>query len=493
MIKKVLFLFAMVAGLALNAMAQNADDNKVFVVKNGRIVSSYEIGKDIDNITFQKSIVLDGNVVKVGDQQVEMKSAVVTIQNGLAYVYLSSAEGAKTISDVAQSDYYMQIAMSPTLLGEDITLSKFKDDFDEDEMFQISFMDRKKYDEDDNYEPVMFSSDDWSDLFTDGKLLLTYGDGELGFSISGEPAEGAEVFAAQYDGAYTEIVQNPYYFSVDDNRMDLRAAFAEKVADGVAFYLTPGNIDKANDLENTYYYIRLFVPTKEMDGTDIDIKGTREYELTFFDNVSDVNNPQVVSLYNGYTGSGTGYVSVNDLGDGLYSIIVDIESMGKEGLTDLQVVYRGTPAEYDLSVPSNYTVADGDPIDLKSCVVELDKSNEDMYMYNIYLSKKEGVTTVEGMADADIVITYPEDFINDDQTHGFSGTDVNGMIAVKYDGVTYTQANTGNADNAIALGGNARATVNAENVNVDFTVFGSSKFGGNLKGHYEGNATRVTK
>lgn len=338
----------------------------------------------------------------------------------------------------------------------------------------------------------MFSSDDYSDLFTDGTLYLNYTDDELDFHFSGDPADGAETFAAQYKGPFTEIKQNPYHFTVDGNRMDLRAAFAEKVADGVAFYLTPGNIDKANMLDDTYYYIRLFVPNSEMDGTDIDIKGNREYELTFHDNVSDPNNPKLVSLYNGYTGKGTGYVSVNDLGDGLYSVIVDVEGIGDDDY-DVQVVYRGTPAEYDLSVPSNYTVADGDPIDLKSCVVELDNSNEERSMYTIYLSQKEGITTVEGMADADIVVTYPDDFINDDQTHGFSGTDVNALISVKYNGETYSQLNTGNATGAIALGGNARATVNANNANVDFTIFGSTKFGGNLKGHYEGNATRVTK
>ncbi len=492
MTKKILFLLSMLLCVVTGAMAQNSDDNKVFVVKNGRIVSSYEIGKDIDNITFQKSIALDGNAVQVGDQKIEMKSAIIMQQNGLIYVFLSPLEDAKTTADVAGGDYYMQIVMSPTLLGENITLSKFSEEFEEDEMFQVSFMDKKKYDEDDNYEPPMFSSDDYSDLFTDGTLYLNYTDDELDFHFSGDAAEGAETFAAQYKGPFTEIKQNPYYFSVDGDRMDLRAAFAEKVADGVAFYLTPGNIDKANRLDDTYYYIRLFVPNSEMDGTDIDIKGNREYELTFHDNKTDPNNPKLVSLYNGYTGKGTGYVSVNDLGDGLYNIIVDVEGIGDDDY-DVQVVYRGTPAEYDLSVPSNYTVADGDPIDLKSCVVELDKSNEERYMYTVYLSQKEGITTVEGMADADIVVTYPDDFINDDQTHGFSGTDVNALISVKYNGETYSQSNTGNAAAAIALGGNARATVNANNANVDFTIFGSTKFGGNLKGHYEGNATRVTK
>ncbi len=492
MTKKILFLFAMVWGLTLSVMAQSADDNKVFVVKNGRIVASYEIGKDIDNITFPKSASIDGNIVKVGDQEIEMKSAIIDQKDGLIYVYLSSDEDAKSVSDVAVGDYYMQIVMSPSLFGENITLSKFQDEYEEDEMFQVFFCDTKRYDEDDDYEPPMFSSDDYTDLFTDGTLYMNIEDGELELRFNGEPADGAEAFNAQYKGAYTQINQNPYYFTVNGERKDLRAAFAEKVADGVAFYLTPGNIDKANDLDDTYYYIRLFVPTKEMDGTDIDIKGSREYELTYHDNVTDVNNPQVVSLYNGYSGNGTGYVSVNDLGDGEYSVIVDIEGMGKDGDTDLKVYYRGTPAEYDLTIPSNYTVANGDPIDLKSCVVEVDDSDEDRSMYTVYLSHKEGITTVEGMADADIVVTCPDDFVNDDMKHGFSGTDVNALISVKYDGETYSKA-TVNGDDAIALGGNVCVTVNGDKTSVDFAVYGSSKFGGNLTGHYEGTATRVTK
>lgn len=494
MMKKILFLFAMVAGIALGAAAQNAaDNNKVFVVKNGRIVSSYEIGKDIDNITFQQSASLEGNVVKVGSQEIEMKSAVVMQQNGQLYVFLSPLEDAKSTTDVASGDYYMQVVMSPTLLDENITLSKFKDEFDEDDMFQISFVDTKKAAEDDDYEPLIFTSDDWNEYFADGTIHLNYDGDQLDFSFATEPLEGTTDFAAQYKGAYTEIKQNPYYFSVDGNRKELRAAFAEKVADGVAFYLTPGNIDKANDLENTYYYIRLFVPTKEMDGTDIDIKGNREYELTFYDNISDLNNPQQVSLYNGFSGNGTGYVSVNDLGDGLYSVIVDVEGIGKDGDTDLQVVYRGTPAEYDLSVPSNYTAADADPVDLKSCVIEVSPINDDSYLYTVYLSRKEGITTVEGMADADIVLTCPDDFVNDDLLHGFSGTETNAMISIKYNGVTYMQSNTGNAANPIADGGNVRVTSNAGKANIDFTVMGSTVLGGYLKGHYEGDATKIFK
>lgn len=83
----------MLLGFTMQAiMAEAATPDSVFVVKNGRIVSAYQVGKDIDNITFQKSISLDGNQVKIGNEVVTMKSALITYVDGLVYVYLSEKE-----------------------------------------------------------------------------------------------------------------------------------------------------------------------------------------------------------------------------------------------------------------------------------------------------------------------------------------------------------------------------------------------------------------
>ena len=333
----------------------------------------------------------------------------------------------------------------------------------------------------------MFASDDWEDYFASGTLYVNMEDDKLKVNINCVPQENQEAFAAQYDGNYFEIAQNPFFFNVDGKTNELRAAFAEKTADGVAFYLTSGNIDKANDLENTYYYARLFVPNKEMDGTDIDVTGDREYELTLYDNVTDINNPQEIFISNGIQRTATGTVSVLDRGDGSYTIIIDVEGMGKDGRS-LQAYYKGTPAVYDLTVPNEYTVANNDAVALKSCVV-VDDSN----IHTIYLSSKEGVTTVEGMADADIVLTVPNDFINDGMTHGFSGDNINAMLGITYGGNTYNQASTSDPATAIAAGGNIKAICNASKGNFDFTIFSSTKFGGSLKGHYEGDVTKLTK
>ena len=147
-------------------------------------------------------------------------------------------------------------------------------------------------------------------------------DGQLSVNFDCLPIDGGQAFLGQYKGGFTDIAQSPYHFTVDGKRMEMRAAFAEKVADGTAFYLTPGNIDRANDLENCYYYVRLFVPESNMDGSEIDINGQKQYELTFVDNATDVNNPQTISISNGKTGNATGSVSVLKNADGTYDITI---------------------------------------------------------------------------------------------------------------------------------------------------------------------------
>lgn len=309
---------------------------------------------------------------------------------------------------------------------------------------------------------------------TDGKLLEVYA------------ANGS--LAAQYNGAYTEVVANENHFIVDGKRYEMRAAFAEKKADGVNFYLTPGNIGSANELDNCYYYVRLFVPQSNMDGSELDVQGNKKYELTFVDNVTDVNNPQTFSISNDAPSSATGTISVLDNGYGTYTIKINVANLGNSAARTLDVVYvNGTPKEYSLAVPSKYTVADGKPVDLKSAVLTHDDAEG---VYTIYLSAKAGVTTLAGMADADIVVTMPDAFANDNSLHGFSGDETNAKISIKYAGDTYSQA-TVNGTNSIALGGNAKLSFADGKADVDFTVFNIKKYKGVLKGHYEGNVTRL--
>lgn len=271
--------------------------------------------------SFPKRIQLDGNCVKVGDDVYEMKSAVVTTVNNYKYIYLSTLEGCKTPEDVMKGGKNLQLAFSPTLLDKYVEFNAFGHDFDADkDFFQAVFMDVDEYNRNDDYEPVSVSSYDWNDYYSDGLLQMSFAGGKLALNLEATPKKGETLLAAQYNGAYTEVVANENHFIVDSKRYEMRAAFAEKKADGVNFYLTPGNIGSANELDNCYYYVRLFVPQSNMDGSELDVQGNKKYELTFVDNVTDVNNPQTFSISNDAPSSATGTISVLDNGDGTYTI-----------------------------------------------------------------------------------------------------------------------------------------------------------------------------
>lgn len=271
--------------------------------------------------SFPKRIQLDGNCVKVGDDVYEMKSAVVTTVNNYKYIYLSTLEGCKTPEDVMKGGKNLQLAFSPTLLDKYVEFNAFGHDFDADkDFFQAVFMDVDEYNRNDDYEPVSVSSYDWNDYYSDGLLQVSFAGGKLALNLEATPKKGETLLAAQYNGAYTEVVANENHFIVDSKRYEMRAAFAEKKADGVNFYLTPGNIGSANELDKCYYYVRLFVPQSNMDGSELDVQGNKKYELTFVDNVTDVNNPQTFSISNDAPSSATGTISVLDNGDGTYTI-----------------------------------------------------------------------------------------------------------------------------------------------------------------------------
>lgn len=271
--------------------------------------------------SFPKRIQLDGNCVKVGDDVVEMKSAVVTTVNNYKYIYLSTLEGCKTPEDVMKGGKNLQLAFSPTLLDKYVEFNAFGHDFDADkDFFQAVFIDVDEYNRNDDYEPVSVSSYDWNDYYSDGLLQMSFAGGKLALNLEATPKKGETLLAAQYNGAYTEVVANENHFIVDSKRYEMRAAFAEKKADGVNFYLTPGNIGSANELDNCYYYVRLFVPQSNMDGSELYVQGNKKYELTFVDNVTDVNNPQTFSISNDALASATGTISVLDNGDGTYTI-----------------------------------------------------------------------------------------------------------------------------------------------------------------------------
>ena len=83
---RILSLLAIIMCAAAQVMAQTATPDSIFVVKNGIIVNAYEVGKEVDNISFPHQSNLTGNVVKIGNNTIELKSAIVRQVNNVTSV-----------------------------------------------------------------------------------------------------------------------------------------------------------------------------------------------------------------------------------------------------------------------------------------------------------------------------------------------------------------------------------------------------------------------
>ena len=473
MIKKLFFLFALIMAWCTTVSAQGTTKDSVFVIKNGHIAGAYEVGKDVDYLSFKRPTSAKGNHISIGNKDMEIKSALAQRKNGTYYIYLASAEGINTVDGMLNVDH-LTVSVSDDLLGQDIKLGSYDMNY-EGESFFYAYYTTMDMGQDD--EPIGGTIYDWFEKYKDGTLMVDKTDGQLTVEFSWTGNNGTDNFEASYSGSYTDIKESPYYFIVDGKRSDLKTVFEEKITDGVALYLTSAGITDAKDLENVYYYARVFLPENELDGQTIDITGNKEFEFTFVDNI----NSAKYTLGTGLTGKATGTVSVKKNADNTYEASINIENLGNDGDRTFEAYYKGEPLAYDLSTPNAYHVGEQGNVSLNSAVV---KHNDGIY--TIYLSNKENITTEEGMADADIVITVPEEFMTDTYK-GFSGTETNAKISVKYNGDTFSQATCDSK--GIANGGNIKAKMEGNDLTIEFNVYSIGKYKASLNGFFSGKAT----
>ncbi len=462
MMKKILFLLALVL-CALNGMAQEATKDTLYVVKDGRVVGSYIVGEDVDCLSFKAPDVNPGtNFVKYGTTQHDLKSAVVKLQDGYYYLYLSPEEGLTTVNEMLNADHIAAVFTSD-LLDKEFKLSEL--DEDGDSYYYLYYIAESLDD------PIGASFDDWSDLYSDGTVKVSKTDDNLNLTFNWTGTDGTDNFSGAYNGAYTFVQESPYYFIVDGSRKDCKAVFCETKPDGVKLYFTPGDITDAKRLSDVYYYASLFLPTSALDGTDVDLTGSTEFEFTFVDNI----NEQTINLSTGNVGEATGTFNVEKQSDGSYYATINVNGMGSD--RSLQVYYEGTPMVYDISTPNAYTLGDETSVNITAAASHLEDD-----LYTFYFTSTGETATAD---NADITVTVPAEFMTD-ETKGFSGTDTNAKISVTYQGVTYNQASCKGSD-ALAMGGNVKAKLEGSKLTIDFTVMGIKQYDKQtLKGHYEG-------
>lgn len=465
MMKKILFLFALVL-CALNGMAQETAKDTLYVVKDGQVVGSYIVGEDVDWLTFKAQEVNPStNFVKYGTTQRDLKSAVVKVQDGIYYLYISPEEGLTTVNEMLNADH-LAVALTGDLLDKEFKLSEL--DEDGDSYYYVYYIAEDM----DDY--VGATSYDWNDLYSDGTMKISKTDDNLDFSFHWTGADGTDDFSGAYNGAYTFVEESPYYFIVDGSRKDCKAVFCETKPDGVTLYFTPGDITDAKRLSDVYYYASLFLPNSVLDGTDVDVTGSTEFEFTFVDNISE----QTINLSTGNVGEAFGTFNVEKQSDGAYYATINVNGMGSD--RSLKVYYEGTPMVYDLSTPNAYTLGDETSVNITAAASHLEDD-----LYTFYFTSTGETATAD---NADITVTVPSEFMTD-EVKGFSGTDTNAKISVTYKGVTYNQASCKGSD-ALAMGGNVKAKLEGSKLTIDFTVMGIKQYDKQtLKGHYEGTVS----
>ncbi len=468
MMKKILFLLALIV-CAINGMAQDAAKDTLYVVKDGKVVGSYIVGEDVDWLTFKAPDVNPGyNFVKFGESEYALKSAVIKKQGNYYLLYISPSEGLTTISEMLNADHLM-LTVTPDLLGKEFNISEL--DEDGDSYYYVYYVAESMED------PVGASFDDWSELYKDGTVKVVMDDNLLNLAFNWTGKDGTDDFSGAYSGAYTFIEESPYYFTVDGNRKDCKAVFCETKPDGVTLYFTSGDITDAKRLPDTYYYASLFLPTKALNGEDIDITGSTEFELTFVDNI----NEQSINLSTDNIRNATGTLNVEKRSDGTYSAKIDVKDMGSDSRS-LAVYYDGTPMVYDTSTPNAYTLGEDAYTDITAAASKLEDG-----LYTFYFTSTSTAATAD---NAEITVTVPTEFMTG-EIKGFSGTETNARISITYKDVTYNQASCKGSD-ALAMGGNVKATLDGTKLSIDFTVMGIKLYDKQtLKGHYEGSVTNI--
>ena len=131
-------------------MYTQAQQDTMYVVKEGKIVGTFEVGKDIDGITFKNPLTPSlEDFVKYGDTKVGLKSATAMSMYGMTYVYISPEEGISTDYKKITSGKtdYIMIVLPDVMVGDDIDLAEYSKDEEADEIqiYYINAKDNKPY------------------------------------------------------------------------------------------------------------------------------------------------------------------------------------------------------------------------------------------------------------------------------------------------------------------------------------------------------------
>lgn len=240
--------------------------------------------------------------------------------------------------------------------------------------------------------------------------------------VSNEPAMLEDNFIRWFWGEYTP------------GDKEVVTAFAEESADGVTYTLCVGDIRTFADLADTSYF-QFFVPGKKIgDAFTIEIQNTDlDFNCRLYDPVEEMD--WQISKDNRANTIGT--LSMNG-----WNIACDFTYTDPDGNTFNDIVMMADYKKQDFrNVNECIEVVEGErTLAFNPKSVVYDKSGS---THKVYISSAPGISTVLGMGEAEVVITYPATAYETIAAGNFiSGSNCPEMT-ITIDGETYTKTTEG--------------------------------------------------
>ena len=294
--KNILLLLLMLCMTVGHAFAQDT----LYVMKNGVVTQKLVVGKDVDRITFKAPQPVQTNMAYVNGQEIVLNSALLYSDRGTTYICLSNADHLTDFQTSYSGDIVL-IAMPDALFGTDINFETV--DYAENPVYAYYL---------EGGEPIYGASDDvndWKASFLSATIKADTLNGKMTVKMNfqGNPDVDAKDFKVDYTGNFTYQAPSANYFTIDGTSTSVRKAFVKHEDDGsVTLYLSTGDVETVEELENAYYYAAVNVPQEALDGRTIDVQGQEPYSLILVDNL---NNEQS-EISQGNAGYAIGSLSV---------------------------------------------------------------------------------------------------------------------------------------------------------------------------------------
>lgn len=245
------------------------------------------------------------------------------------------------------------------------------------------------------------------------KLRLTLADGtSIGVHLTAEEGKDAPI----------EVNENE--ISYGDETKPLRSAFYLEEGNLTYLFFSAANIAYFTELDIAMAYMYMVVPTKLINGTEVELSEISIDSPFRFGMVDNVNPDKCFEIDGISIGDAAGFFCIENPELGIYAVEYEIMVDGVPYYVSFEGECTSAELEPPVEVKENFFTFDKQDFEYDS--VELEKGES---FWTVHLNMNNGKTAQ---------LTMSENFISQGGTFGFS-QDKN--MAVIYDGVTYNKAN----------------------------------------------------